>query len=125
MYGKSKFEKQIFSKICTKGNNGDMLMLYNNLTLHSTFMTNAQVSVTVERKYGDSGRVRIGFTTSPGSASSTVDGNQDFRAQSDYLVFTHGQSEKTISIGLVNDRRPEGPETFFMNLTSIELQEPL
>ena len=78
----------------------------------------------VERNFGSLGQVRIGFATSPGTASSVIDNQQDFRAQAGYLTFTQGQTRKTISIGLVNDGLAEGPENFYVNITSIELQQP-
>ena len=83
-----------------------------------------QISLTVERKFGSLGQVRLGFATSPGTASSIIDNQQDFRAQAGHLTFTPGQSRKTISIGLVNDVLAEGPEDFFVNIISIELQQP-
>lgn len=83
-----------------------------------------QISLKVLRKFGSVGQVRLGFTTHPGSASSLRDREQDFRAQSGFLSFTPGQSEATISIAIVNDMRAEGPENFFVNLTSIELLLP-
>ena len=78
----------------------------------------------VERNFGSLGQVRIGFSTSPGTASSVIDNQQDFRAQAGYLTFTQGQTRKTISIGLVNDVLAEGPEDFYVNITTIELQQP-
>ena len=79
----------------------------------------------VERNFGSLGQVRIGFATSPGTASSVIDNQQDFRAQAGYLTFTQGQTRKTISVGLVNDVLAEGPEDFYVNITTIELQQPM
>ena len=78
----------------------------------------------VERNFGSVGQVRVGFATSPGTASSVIDNQQDFRAQAGYLTFTQGQTRKTISVELINDVLAEGPEDFYVNITTIELQQP-
>ena len=41
------------------------------------------------------------------------------------LVFAEGVDLNTIKISLVPDNIPEGPESFLVNLTSIELLQPV
>ena len=84
-----------------------------------------QVSITVMRHFGLEGQVRVFYTTTPGTASSEPDANQDFKATSGWLTFATNQAEKLISVKVMDDATAEPPETFFVNLTRVELQYPL
>ena len=57
------------------------------------------------------------FTSAPGSATEY----EDFLPQAGSLDFLPGVASQTISVALVPDSLPEGPETFFVNLTSVTL----
>ena len=84
-----------------------------------------QISITVVRHFGMEGQVRVFYTTTPGGASSEPDANQDFQATSGWLTFASNEVEKLISVKILDDAIAEPPETFYVNLTQVELQYPL
>jgi subtilisin family serine protease len=59
--------------------------------------------------------VQVNYSTSNGTA--TVTGN-DYVATSGTLIFTPGQTTKTIAVTVKGDTAPEGSETFSVNLAS-------
>jgi hypothetical protein len=59
--------------------------------------------------------VQVNYSTSDGTA--TVAGN-DYVAASGTLVFTAGQTAKTVSVTVNSDTTPESDETFAVNLSS-------
>ncbi len=73
---------------------------------------------------GSWGDVEVSYTTSQGTASSFIDNQQDFKKQTGTLTFHNSESRKTIVIEIINDARAEGPEEFYVNLTSIKLLQP-
>ncbi|CAH1797156.1 unnamed protein product [Owenia fusiformis] len=77
-----------------------------------------QVSVTVERGAGLVGQVRVAFSTVDGEAEA----GQDFDGSSGSITFDQGQQRQSIIISILDDDKPEGPEHFYVNLTSAELQ---
>ena len=93
-------------------------IIYILLLLH-------QVSLIVKRKFGVEGQVRVFYTTTPATASSELDATQDFVATSGWLTFASDQTEKLISVQIVDDSMAEPPETFYVNLTQVELQYPV
>ena len=57
----------------------------------------------------------VSFTTTPGTAEAY----KDFFPKADTLDFQHGQNQKNIEITLEQDDIPEGPEMFYINITSV------
>ena len=84
-----------------------------------------QISVAVSREYGAVGEVRVFYSTTPGSATSLIDVNQDFHAASGWLDFRNNQRRMTIGIDIIDDNIAEGPEEFFLNITGVELLQPV
>ncbi len=64
------------------------------------------------------------YTTTPDTAHSDLAEDPDFYGVSGWLGFNDGESRKTFTVSLVDDSLPEGPETFFANLTRVELVFP-
>lgn len=62
--------------------------------------------------------------TQDGSANSEYGPARDYEATEGRLFFGNGQRDQTISINIMNDQIAEGPEDFFVNLTTIELLDP-
>ena len=58
----------------------------------------------------------VDFATSNGSAAA----GSDYTAQSGTVTFAPGETSKTISIAVQGDRRREGNETFFVNLSDAQ-----
>ena len=83
-----------------------------------------QVSVVVERHFGDIGLVQVNYQTSPGTAQSNGMSNPDYISASDWIRFDDGQIKKVITIALIDDNDPEGPEYFYVNITGTELIMP-
>ncbi|XP_038076858.1 adhesion G-protein coupled receptor V1-like isoform X2 [Patiria miniata] len=80
-----------------------------------------QVSLDVVRNAGISGAVKVTYTTKQISAQP----GEDYVEDSGDLIFSEGVDVNTIKISLVPDNLPEGPESFLVNLTSIELLQPV
>ena len=79
-----------------------------------------QVQVTVRRTKGLVGQVQVRYTTSPGTATT----GQEFYPAAGVLVFENGVDSKFVTVSLQPDDIPEGPETFFINITSVQLLSP-
>lgn len=79
-----------------------------------------QVTVSVVRIDGTDEQVFVTYTTTAGSAQSYA----DFYPSANTLTFQQGQTIQTIEIRIIQDDLPEGPEDFFVNLTSARLVNP-
>uniref|UniRef100_A0A3Q2PRU9 Adhesion G-protein coupled receptor V1 n=1 Tax=Fundulus heteroclitus TaxID=8078 RepID=A0A3Q2PRU9_FUNHE len=75
------------------------------------------VNVTVIRSYGSFGRVVVTYETSGYTAVSGM----DFAPASGRLLFTPGQTSQEVTLHVRDDSLPEGPELFFVNITSVAL----
>ena len=62
----------------------------------------------------------LSYTTSPGTAKEY----SDYYREAGTLVFQHDQNQQTITITIEQDDLPEGPELFYLNLTSARLNIP-
>ncbi|XP_061172919.1 adhesion G-protein coupled receptor V1-like [Saccostrea echinata] len=80
----------------------------------------SQVTISVIRTEGTDNQVLVSYTTTQGSAQSYT----DFYPATNTLTFQQGQSIQTIDIRIIQDDLPEGPEEFFVNLTSARLVNP-
>ena len=74
-----------------------------------------QINIQVIRQYGKNNIVMVSYTTTPGTAEAYT----DFFPKADTLDFQHGQNQKNIEITLEQDDIPEGPEMFYINITSV------
>jgi Calx-beta domain/FG-GAP-like repeat len=61
--------------------------------------------------------VTVQFATTDGSASVS---DRDYSAKSGTLTFLPGQTSKTVTIAVRGDKKAEGDETFFVNLSSAQ-----
>ena len=84
-----------------------------------------QISISVQRNFGSSGQIRVSYTTVDGSAISLFGLQRDFEATSGRLFFGNGQNGQSLTVNIMNDILAEGPEEFYINLTSIELLDPV
>ncbi|CAK8694047.1 unnamed protein product [Clavelina lepadiformis] len=75
------------------------------------------VSVAVLRNYGSLGEVALDVHTEPGSALPNV----DYYAINKRLVFTDGEAFKKFDVEIIDDKIPEGPKEFFLNITGLQL----
>lgn len=73
--------------------------------------------MTVHRSSGSLGTVWLTYQTSGGSADS----GDDFAAASGRLLFHPGQTSQLLTLVILDDSLPEGPEMFFLNITKVEL----
>ncbi|XP_076465116.1 adhesion G-protein coupled receptor V1-like isoform X2 [Babylonia areolata] len=78
------------------------------------------VRVTVRRSKGQEGQVQVKYTTSEGTATE----GEDFNRAEGFLIFASGQNSSVVEVSLRRDDMAEGPETFFINLTSVSLVNP-
>lgn len=76
-----------------------------------------QVNVTLDRSLGNLGAVWLTYQTSEGSADS----GDDFAAASGRLLFSPGQTSQLLTLLILDDSLPEGPEMFYLNITKVEL----
>ncbi|XP_071965307.1 adhesion G-protein coupled receptor V1-like isoform X2 [Antedon mediterranea] len=79
-----------------------------------------QLSLEVVRNAGSIGVVHVVYTTIQGTASEI----EDFDSKSGSLIFNDGDDTQNIVINLKSDDVPEGPEDFYVNLTSLQLRSP-
>ncbi|MET0026516.1 MAG: Calx-beta domain-containing protein [Candidatus Thiodiazotropha sp.] len=70
--------------------------------------------VTVARSGGTSGSVTIDYAT---TTEGTATAGQDFTATSGTLTFAEGETEKTITIPIIDDAVYEGDETIILQLS--------
>ena len=95
--------------------------LQSELSGHSWVIVHlSQVQVMVRRTKGLVGQVQVRYTTSPGTATT----GQDFYPAAGVLVFENGVDSQFVQVSLRPDDIPEGPETFFINITSVQLLSP-
>ncbi|KAH3717902.1 hypothetical protein DPMN_060698 [Dreissena polymorpha] len=90
--------------------------------LPETFITTEDrfsVSLPVIRRGGLNGQVFVTYKTYPGTATEL-----DYFPEEGTLTFQHGQNQLFIDIQLRQDDVPEGPESFYLNLTSARLVDP-
>lgn len=73
--------------------------------------------MSVVRTDGTDEQVLVSYTTTPGSAQSYA----DFYPSTSTLIFQQGQKIQTFEIQIIQDDLPEGPEEFYVNLTSAKL----
>lgn len=73
--------------------------------------------MTVNRSLGSLGSVWVRYDTSGNTAVSGL----DFAPASGRLLFTPGQTSGEITLRILDDILPEGPEMFFVNITNVEL----
>ena len=78
-----------------------------------------QVNLTVSRGKGRNGQIQVAYSTEPGTATE----NQDFLPSAGILTFPAGVDTQTIMIYILQDNLSEGPEDFFVNLTSVKLDD--
>ncbi|KAL8615958.1 hypothetical protein ACOMHN_034634 [Nucella lapillus] len=78
------------------------------------------VNATVRRSKGLVGQVQVGYTTSQGTATL----GQDFYLAQGVLTFENGVDSQVVRVTLRPDDVAEGPETFFVNITSVRLVNP-
>ncbi|XP_070543508.1 adhesion G-protein coupled receptor V1-like isoform X2 [Ptychodera flava] len=76
-----------------------------------------QVNLNIVRTGGLIGRVQVSYSTASGSALA----GQDFSSSSRSVVFNDGVRLQVITIVVLEDNEPEGPENFFVNITSLTL----
>ena len=69
-------------------------------------------AVTLDR--AASGTVTVDYATADGSAKE----GEDYTATSGSLTFQAGETAKTVSVGLLNDAKDEGEETFTLSLSN-------
>ena len=78
----------------------------------------------MERHFGNIGQVQVFYRTSPGTAHSNETSNPDYISASSWTIFQDGQIEKSITVTIVDDSDPEGPEYFYVNITGTQLLKP-
>lgn len=69
------------------------------------------------RDKGLYGQLNVAYTTSQGNATAY----EDYIPKSGTLTFIAGMSNQTIEVSIVPDVTAEGPEDFYVNLTSVVL----
>ncbi|XP_071260291.1 adhesion G-protein coupled receptor V1-like isoform X2 [Salvelinus alpinus] len=76
-----------------------------------------KVNVTVVRSMGRFGSVWVTYQTAGSVAVSGV----DFTGASGRLLFGPGQTTRGVTLSIHDDDLPEGPEEFYLNITTVEL----
>ncbi|KAK7486836.1 hypothetical protein BaRGS_00021983 [Batillaria attramentaria] len=84
---------------------------------HGLFEFSLPETVSVSEELAN---VQVYYTTSDGTATS----GQDYFPNAGVLVFENGVDAKGVQVSLISDSTPEGPETFFINITSVTLLNP-
>ncbi|KAM9822621.1 adhesion G-protein coupled receptor V1 isoform 2-T2 [Syngnathus typhle] len=75
------------------------------------------VNVTISRTLGSLRSVWVTYQTS----GSTAVSGEDFASASGRLLFTPGLTARHVSVRILDDSLPEGPETFYVNITDVDL----
>jgi len=84
-----------------------------------------KVDFDVVRYHGSSGEVRVHYTTSPGTAQPVTDPRALYVPASGWLVYSDGGlGRQTVSVLLRDNGLLEGPQSFFVNITRLELVDP-
>ncbi|KAK3601208.1 hypothetical protein CHS0354_004408 [Potamilus streckersoni] len=78
------------------------------------------LSIPVIRNSGLNGQVLLSYKTYPGKATPY----QDYYPVESTLTFQHGENRQIVSVQIIQDTIPEGPEEFYINLTSCRLLFP-
>lgn len=73
--------------------------------------------MTVNRSLGSQGSVWVTYRTSGNTAVSGL----DFTQASGQLLFIPGQTSQKLTLHVLDDSLPEGPELFFLNITEVSL----
>ncbi|XP_051546873.1 adhesion G-protein coupled receptor V1 isoform X1 [Myxocyprinus asiaticus] len=74
-------------------------------------------NVTIVRSMGLFGSVWVSYHTEGRTAIS----GQDFGQSSGRVLFNPGETSRVITLTILDDDLPEGPEDFFLNITLVEL----
>jgi len=83
------------------------------------------VDVEIVRDRGSSGEVRVHYTTAPGTALPTPDPSALYHPVSGWLSYADaGLGRQTVSVLLRDNGLLDGPQTFYINITRLELVEP-
>jgi len=83
------------------------------------------VDVEIVRTGGSSGEVRVHYTTSPGTALPTPDPRALYQPAAGWLRYTDGGlGRQTVSVTVRDNGLLEGPRTFYVNITRLELILP-
>ena len=77
-------------------------------------ITSTQLFIFTNRNISHVFQVSLLLATSPGSAQPNI----DYYPINERVVFEEGETMKVVDIEIINDVLPEGPEEFFVNLTS-------
>ncbi|XP_032873159.1 adhesion G-protein coupled receptor V1 [Amblyraja radiata] len=83
-----------------------------------TFENGKQANVTFVRSHGSLGHVHLWYQMYNGTALGDV----DFASSSGQLLFEPGEQIQQISVDILDDSIPEGPEDFFVKILKVELQ---
>ncbi|XP_041464132.1 adhesion G-protein coupled receptor V1-like [Lytechinus variegatus] len=78
------------------------------------------VSIPIVRNAGIFGSVQVSYTTTPYTAQEGV----DFAPSTGALTFSEGVDSLDVTIAILNDDIPEGPEAFWLNITDVRLLTP-
>ncbi|RXN21226.1 G- coupled receptor 98-like protein [Labeo rohita] len=92
------------------------LFSFSQASLRATEEDRA-VNVTIVRSMGLFGSVWVSYHTEGRTAIS----GQDFGQSSGRLLFRPEESSRVITLTILDDDLPEGPEEFFLNITLVEL----
>ncbi|XP_066912895.1 adhesion G-protein coupled receptor V1-like isoform X2 [Clytia hemisphaerica] len=84
------------------------------------------VVLTIERKMGRVGQVRVNYQTFvPTDVDDTASENLDFVAFSSHVDFDENEVTKQITVSVIDDNIPEIDEIFGVNITQIQILQPL
>ena len=83
---------------------------------HSCF----QVTVPIVRNGGIFGTVQVSYTSIQYTAQEGV----DYVTSAGDLTFAEGVDSVDVTIAILQDTIPEGPEEFWLNITSVQLLSP-
>jgi uncharacterized delta-60 repeat protein/uncharacterized repeat protein (TIGR01451 family) len=81
---------------------------------YSVNESGGSVTLTVVRTNANTGTVTVTYATTNGTATA----GEDYTAVSGMLTFNNGESVKTITVPIANDKQVEGDETFFLTLSA-------
>lgn len=86
--------------------------------MHINLVFSCQANVTFVRSHGSLGHVHLWYQMYNGTALGDV----DFASNSGQLLFEPGEQIQQISVDILDDSIPEGPEDFFVKILKVELQ---
>uniref|UniRef100_A0A3P8TGE6 Adhesion G-protein coupled receptor V1 n=1 Tax=Amphiprion percula TaxID=161767 RepID=A0A3P8TGE6_AMPPE len=102
--------------IMAASDNPHGLFSFTQLQLRAT-EEEGMANVTLNRSFGSLGSVWLTYETSGNTAISGL----DFVPASGRILFTPGQTTQQVTLRILDDSLPEGPEMFFINITEVEL----